>query len=289
MSQTPSSLKTPHSPNMPLRLLILGAHPDDAEYHAGGLACIYRGLGHDVKMISVTDGGAGHHELTREQLAPLRREEARRSGEVIGAEYVTWNHPDGRLEATLDVRSQIIREIRTYRPDVVLTHRPCDYHPDHRAVGQAVQDASYMVTVPLVCPDAPVLRADPLVMYMPDRFTRPNPLRGDVAIDVGEHIETIVRMMACHQSQFFQWLAWNHQYEDRLPPDEEGRFQFLLAWYKDHLRPMADLYRDRLVEIYGEARGKSVEFAEVYEVSEYAAPLDEAARARLFPFLVDLQ
>ena len=269
----------------PLKLLILGAHPDDAEYHSGGLAAIYRSLGHTVKMVSVTDGGAGHHELKPEQLIPLRREEARHSGEVIGAQYVTWDYPDGSLQATLEVREQIIREIRTFSPDLVLTHRPCDYHPDHRAVGQAVQDASYMVTVPLVCPDVPALRSDPLVMYMPDRFTRPNRLRGDVVVDVGDQVETIVRMMCCHRSQFFEWLAYNHAYEDELPRSDAGKFSFLLNWYRNHLRPMADLYRDEILACYGEQSGREIEFVEVYEASEYAASLDEAARKRLFPFV----
>ncbi len=265
------------------RLLILGAHPDDGEYHSGGLASIYRSLGHTVKIVSVTDGGAGHHELSPEQLVPLRRDEARRAGEIIGAEYVTWDNPDGRLQPTLDVRDQIIREIRSFQPDVVLTHRPCDYHPDHRAVGQAVQDASYMVTVPLICPEVPALRTDPLVMYMPDRFTRPNPMRGDLVVDVGQHVETIVRMMACHQSQFFGWLAYNHAYEDEMPADEEARFDFLLRWYRDHLRPMADRYRDCLIETYGEVCGREVEFTEVYEVSEYAGAWNDEVKRRLFP------
>ena len=272
-------------PAADLRLLILGAHPDDAEYHAGGLACIYRDLGHTVKMVSVTDGGAGHHELSADELIPVRCEEARNSGALIGAEYVTWDNPDGRLQPTLELREQIIREIRSFRPNVVLTHRPCDYHPDHRAVGQAVQDASYMVTVPLVCPDVPALRSDPLVMYMPDRFTRPNPLRGDVVIDVGDHIETIVRMLACHHSQFFQWLAYNHGYEEELPQDAAEQFTFLLNWYQDHLRPMADVYRDRLIEVYGQERGRQIDFAEVYEVSEYAAaPDSEEAMYRYYSF-----
>jgi len=266
-------------PAASLRLLILGAHPDDAEFHAGGLAAIYRDLGHVVKMISLTDGGAGHHRRSREELVPLRRQEAQRSGDVIGAEYVTWDNPDGRLQPTLEVREQVIREIRTFGPDIVLTHRPCDYHPDHRAVGQAVQDASYMVTVPLVCPDVPALRSDPLVMYMPDRFTRPNPLRGDVVI-----VETIVRMMACHRSQFFEWLAYNHGYEEELPHGDDERFGFLLNWYQRHLRPMADVYRDRLVETYGQQRGAAIEYAEVYEVSEYAAALTVDLRRRYFSF-----
>ena len=121
-------------------------------------------------------------------------------------------------------------------------------------------------------------------MYMPDRFTRPNRLRGDVVVDVGPQLETIVRMLVCHQTQFFEWLAYNHQYEADVPQSDEERFKFLLAWYQDHLRPMADLYRERLLECYGAQRGAAIEFAEVYEVSEYAAPMDAAARRRLFPF-----
>ena len=66
-----------------LRLLILGAHPDDAEYHAGGLASIYRQLGHDVKMVSLTDGSAGHHKKPRAELAAVRREEAAAAGREI--------------------------------------------------------------------------------------------------------------------------------------------------------------------------------------------------------------
>jgi LmbE family N-acetylglucosaminyl deacetylase len=266
----------------PLRLLILGAHPDDADFHAGGLATIYRARGHVVKMVSVTDGGAGHHRLQPGELVALRRQEAAAAGAVIGAEYVTWDFPDGRLEPTLAVREAIIREIRRFRPDLVLTHRTCDYHPDHRAVGQAVQDASYMVTVPLVCPDVPALRKDPVVMYMPDRFTRPAPLRADVIIDVSQHVETIVRMLACHRSQFFDWLAYNHGYEDVLPADEAGRFAFLLDWYRQHLLPMAERHRSAIVRQFGDDRGGKMESVEVYEVSEYAAPLDAATRTRLF-------
>src|SRR5436190_6617183 len=180
---------------MPLRLLILGAHPDDAEYHAGGLASIYREAGHVVKMVSVTNGESGHFRISGTELADIRRLEARAAGDVIGATYETWDNPDGRLQPTIDVREQIIRELRTFAPDLVLTHRLNDYHPDHRAVGQAVQDASYLVTVPPICPDVPALRRDPVVGYLPDLFTRPAPLRGDVVIDVGDRMETIARMM----------------------------------------------------------------------------------------------
>jgi LmbE family N-acetylglucosaminyl deacetylase len=272
-------------PDQPLRLLILGAHPDDAEYHAGGLATLYRQLGHDVRMVSITDGRAGHHEIGGAELAAIRRKEAAAAGAVIGASYITWDFPDGELVPSLDVRRRIIAEIRTVKPDVVLTHRTCDYHPDHRAVGQSVQDALYMVTVPNVVPHVPALAKDPVVLYMPDRFTRPAPLRGDVVIDVGDCVETIVRMMACHKSQFFEWLPYNTGVLDQVPADEAGRLAWLSAWYRNHLRPMSDRYRSELIATYGVRRGSAVEFAEVYETSEYAAPLDAEARRRLLPFL----
>lgn len=269
----------------PLRLLILGAHPDDAEFAAGGLAAIYAAAGHRVKMVSVTDGGAGHHVRSGRELVELRREEAAAAGNVIGAEYVTWDNPDGGLEATLAVREQVIREIRTFGPDLVLTHRVNDYHPDHRAVGQLVQDASYMVTVPLVVPDVPIVRCEPVVAFLPDLFTRPQPLRADVVIDVEPHLDKVVAMLACHRSQVFEWLPYNRGMLDEMPQDEERRLAWLREWYTGRLELRADRFRDALVETYGAERGRQVRYAEALEISEYASPLDDELRRRLFWFL----
>jgi LmbE family N-acetylglucosaminyl deacetylase len=269
--------------DQPLRLLILGAHPDDAEYHAGGLATIYRRLGHVVKMVSVTDGAAGHHQTFGSPLAARRREEAAAAGRIIGAEYVTWDFPDGSLTPSLDVRRRIIGEIRGFRPDLVLTHRPNDYHPDHRAVGVAVQDASYLVTVPAVAPEAPALRRDPVVAYLPDEFTRPNRLRPDVVIDISEHVETVVAMLACHRSQFFEWLPYNKGFEGQMPAAEEERLAALRGWILAMLERRAEHFREALLATFGE-RGRTLSCVEVFEISEYATPLDELARRRLFGF-----
>src|SRR5947209_8395219 len=107
-----------------LRLLIIGAHPDDADYAAGGTAALYRAAGHVVKMVSLTDGSAGHHLRPGPDLARRRRAEARAAGAVIGATYDVLDTPDGRLLPTLENRAEVIRLIRTFRPDLVLTHRP---------------------------------------------------------------------------------------------------------------------------------------------------------------------
>ena len=230
-------------PDTPLRLLILGAHPDDAEYHAGGLATIYREHGHTVKMISVTDGRSGHHQYQPAELACVRRRESLAAAAVIGATYDVWEYPDGMLQPALEVRERIIREIRSFNPDLVLTHRPNDYHPDHRAVGQVVQDASYMVTVPLVAPDVPALSRDPVVAYMPDLFTRPYPFVPDVAIDIAEQMDTVVAMLACHQSQVFEFLPFNQRIADQVPQDETDRRRWLRHWYGNIIRPRADRFR----------------------------------------------
>ena len=185
----------------PIRLLILGAHPDDAEYHAAGLASVYREGGHSVRMISMTDGSAGHHRLLRDEVAAMRRKEAAASAAVIGATCQVWDFSDGELEPTLELRRRVIAEIRNYRPDLVLTHRTNDYHPDHRAAGQVVQDAAFLVRVPHVVPEVPALPSDPIIGCMADLFTRPCPMSTDIVLDITPRIDTIVEMLRCRQTR----------------------------------------------------------------------------------------
>lgn len=264
-------------------MLVLGAHPDDAEFHAGGLISIYRERGYAVKIVSVTNGGAGHHLRTTDELIAIRQQEASAVGRLIGADYEVWEYPDGGLQPTLEVRLRIIREIRDYAPDLVLTHRLNDYHPDHRAVGQLVQDASYLVTVPLVASDTTSLRKDPVVAYMPDLFTKPNPLTPDIVLDATPYMEQIVAMLDCHRSQVYEWLPYNAGVADQVPAEDDAKKQWLGEWFAQRARTVADRFRSRLVEVFGDQNGNAIEFAEAYEISEYASDLDDAARERLFP------
>ena len=264
------------------RLLILGAHPDDAEFHAGGIAAVYREMGREVKMVSVTDGGAGHHVRGSTELVRLRRDEAAAAGRVIGAEYETWDYPDGALQPSLEVRHQIIREIRQFKPDLVLTHRPNDYHPDHRAVGQCVQDASYLVKVPLIVSDVPALRKDPVVAYMPDLFTKPQRMQPEMILNIADQIDTIVAMLACHASQVFEWLAYEQGILETLPTDDAGRMMWLRTWYTNYIKPRVTHFRDEISRAFGDT-GPSLEFVEAFEISEYALKPDSALLERLFP------
>jgi len=264
------------------RLLILGAHPDDAEFHAGGLAARYAESGNTVKMVSVTNGGAGHHRLASAELAALRRREAAASGAVIGAEYITWDFPDAHLEATLEVREAIIREIRTFQPDLVLTHRPCDYHPDHRAVGQAVQDASYLVTVPLVLTDVPFMRRDPVVAYMVDHFTKPYAFQADVVINIESQLDTVMQMLSCHDSQVFDFLPYNRELPGDVPEGTDERLEWLKSWYCDIVSWRCDRFAKEIEAQLGAVPGQDVRYIEAYEISEYASQLAPEERARLF-------
>jgi LmbE family N-acetylglucosaminyl deacetylase len=268
-----------------LRILVLGAHPDDADYKAGGTSALWRRLGHEVKLVSVTNGGAGHQTLRGAELVARRRAEARASGAVIGATYDVLDHPDGGLMPTLEARHELIRLIRNFKPDLILTHRPNDYHPDHRYTSVLVQDAAYMVTVPAVCPDTPHLSRDPVILYLSDDFKRPVPFSADVVVDIGAEMDTLVDMLRCHVSQFYEWLPYNGGYADQVPADDAGRRKWFKEAMQRRIRPLADRHRDRVVQTYGVERGHKIEYIEAFEVSEYGSPLDAAARARLFPFL----
>ncbi len=269
----------------PIRLLIFGAHPDDAEYHAAGLASVYREGGHSVRMISMTDGSAGHHRLLRDEVAAMRRKEAAASAAVIGATCQVWDFSDGELEPTLELRRRVIAEIRNYRPDLVLTHRTNDYHPDHRAAGQVVQDAAFLVRVPHVVPEVPALPSDPIIGCMADLFTRPCPMSADIVLDITPRIDTIVEMLAKHRSQVFEWLPYLEGTEAQVPADEAGRIGWLRDWYVAAIRRRAEHCRARLVEAYGADRGGNIELAEMFEISEYGGALTEPARKRLFPWM----
>ena len=268
-----------------LRLLIVGAHPDDADYAAGGTAALYRSAGHTVHMVSLTNGDAGHHLKAGPELARRRKAEAAASGNVIGAVYEVLDNHDGELLPTLENRRNVIRLIRSFRPDLVLTHRPNDYHPDHRYTSQLVQDAAYMVTVPPVVPDVPHLKKNPVIAYLPDEFAKPYPFEPAITVGVDDVIDKIIGMLHCHTSQFYEWLPYNMGVAHEVPRTESERKEWLGRLVKLRLRKQAERFRHGLIRNYGAEQGRRIQYAEAFEGCEYGAPFDEAARRRLFPFV----
>lgn len=272
-------------PDTALRILVIGAHPDDADIKAGGTAAKWCALGHTVKLVSLCDGSAGHQTLWGAPLAERRRAEARASGAVIGASYDVLDQPDGELQPTLEVRHKIIRMIRSFRPDLVITHRTTDYHPDHCYTGLLVQEAAYMVTVPAICRDTPHLAKSPVIMYFSDAFKHPCRFEPHVIVDIEPSMDKLVAMLHCHQSQFYEWLPYNAGYLDRVPQDEESRLGWLAERIHRRIRPLADRFRDVVLKTYGPELGNKIQYIEAFQVSEFGAPLDAETRARLFPFL----
>ena len=266
------------------RLLCIGAHPDDCEIQAAGLAALWTGRGGSARFISMTDGSAGHQELGGAQLANIRRGEARAGAAAVGADSVVFDNLDSSLLPTLENRHRVIQAVREYQPDVIATHRTNDYHPDHRYTGVTVQDACYMVMVPNALPRCPVPDREPVVIFMSDKFTKPRPIEPDLVFDIGSVIEKKLDSITSHVSQVTEWLPWIERYADEVPEDESERRTYFRDRAAQKPAAQADRFRDALVAKYGQPRGGEVRYAEAYEVSEYGAPLTEELSRSLFPF-----
>lgn len=264
----------------PLHVIAFGAHPDDCDIKAGGLAALYAEAGHKVKFVSITNGNAGHHEIGGGMLAIRRRAEAQESGRRLGIEYEVMEFDDGKLRPTLEVREEVIRRIRQWNADLVLSPRPNDYHPDHRYTGVLVQDASYMVTVPNLVTDAPALRKNPVFLYYSDRFQRPQPFRADIVVDIGAVYDKKMSALDAHVSQFYEWLAWHAGQLDEVPKDPAAR----LAWLKSkRVSGVQADWMPALEKRYG-SDAKDVEHAEAFEVTEYGLQPTEEQIRKLMPF-----
>ena len=266
-----------------LRILVFGAHPDDPEKVGGTMAKLVT-LGHKVRLVSLTNGNAGHFSMGGGPLAQRRYQETQCAGGVIGAEYVVLENDDGKLVPTLENREQVIRQIREFQADVVISPRPNDYHPDHRNTAQLVMDAAYMVTVPNIVPLTPHLRKNPVFLYMQDRFTEPAPFAPDIAVAIDDVIEKKIDMYHCHESQMYEWLPYNQGVLDSVPKDPAKRREWLAqAWGFRSSEP-GETYRALLIQLYGQQQGSQVRQAEAFQVSEYGSQPSLAELKKLFPF-----
>ena len=264
-----------------INVIAFGAHPDDCDGRAGGTAAKWAAIGNQVRFVSVTSGDAGHQGQGGGALAARRRSEAREAGKRVGVDYITLDNHDGELLPTLEVRQQIIRLIRQWNADLVLSPRPVDYHPDHRYTGILVQDAAFMVTVPNICPDTPALRKNPVFMYFQDGFQKPNPFNPDVAVAIDDVIDKKISMMDAHVSQMYEWLPWHAGKLDQVPTDSAARKEWLSK--QRSMAPNAAV-REALVKWYGADTAKQIKYAEAFEVCEYGARPGADDIRRLFPF-----
>lgn len=254
------------------RVLVIGAHPDDADTGCAGILGKLLDAGWEARLVSVTDGGAGTYrtDLPREELAAIRRKEAAASGALLGVEYDVWDYPDARLEVTLEARERMIRYIRAYAPEVVITNRPNDYHADHRNTSLLVQDASYLLTVPSLCPDVSAMEDAPAILFWGDGFRKPYPHQPDILVPLAASREELrVQMASCHACQYFDWMYWPHSMHKREWSREEQIADLKERFFRGARRDREALDA-RIRERYGDDAEK-VAFVEAYEISEYGS------------------
>ncbi|MFT5384713.1 MAG: LmbE family N-acetylglucosaminyl deacetylase [Saprospiraceae bacterium] len=272
-----------------LRIIAIGAHPDDCDSKFGGTAALFAEMGHEVKFLSLTSGDAGHQSQGGGALGNRRRAEAAEAGKKFGImEYETLDNHDAELLPTLEVRHQVIRKIREWNADIVLGLRSNDYHPDHRNAGKLVQDAAYMVIVPNVCPDTPPLEKNPLFLYMQDRFQKPYPFSPDIVIAIDSTIEKKIDGLDAHESQMYEWGPWTNGREksvNQVPKGKAERRAWLSKRIKSRSGKMSAARKKSLVKWYGEEMTKTVQYTEAFEIAEYGfQPTDEEIR-EFFPML----
>lgn len=196
--------------SIPESAMLIVAHPDDAEFTVAGTIAVWVNAGCRVAYVVCTDGNAGSHEpgMTRSKLAKIRRAEQRAACETVGVtEVVFLGYDDGQLLPSLELRRDLVREIRRYKPEVVISWDPSmifvgdDYinHPDHRAAAQAALDAAVPASaMPLLWPEAGAShRVHQVYVYGNDK---PN-----LWVDVTETIDQKIAALKKHASQMGDW------------------------------------------------------------------------------------
>ena len=265
-----------------IRIIMLGAHPDDCDQDGGGTAILFAKMGYAVKFVSVTNGDAGHQTMKGTELAKRRYAEAQEAGKRFGVTYDVLDNHDGQLTPSLEVRLQVIKAIREWNADIVIAPRPNDYHPDHRYTGVLVQDAAYMVAVPNILPETPALKKNPVFLYFQDGFQRPNPFKPDIAIDISGVFAQKIHALDAHESQVYEWLPWIGHYLDQVPQNKNDHEKWLAQTRAVKITPEV---RTALEKWYGKDKAAQVQHAEAFEICEYGAQPGDEELKRLFPML----
>lgn len=272
-----------------LRIMVIGAHPDDAELDAGGTAAMWAAQGHHVKFVSTTNGDIGHAREAGAQLAVRRMKEVEEADKVLGVEATEiYDIHDGELMPTLENRRMVTKSIREWKADVVIAHRPNDYHPDHRYTGILVQDAAFMVIVKSFLPSVPNLTKNPVFLYTEDGFQKPNPMDPDVVVSIDQVIDQKIEALWKLESQIESYWA-TRDFESVIPvpskgPERAKRKAQLAESMKRRYANVANRFRSQLIKLYGVDKGTAVKYAEAFELCEYGTRPSEERLMELFPF-----
>ena len=267
----------------PLNVIVFGAHPDDCDISAGGTAALFVQMGHKVKFVSVTTGNKGHHYMKPDELAARRKREMQAAARALGIVYENLENNDGELMPTIENRKAVIKLICDWEADIVISCRPYDYHPDHRNTAILVQDAAYMVSVPMMVPEGKPLLNAPLFLYVSDRFQKPAPFSPDIAVDITSVAQKKADAICAHESQVFEWLPWNGGWLNELPTDAAERRKFVGERYL--ARNRIDRLTDAAMKWYTLEQLKNVRYVEAFEICEYGSMPNKEKIKQLFPML----
>lgn len=210
------------SAHPPPRVLAIHAHPDDLEFQCAGTLLRLKLLGCTLTMATMTAGDLGSAELLPDEIARVRRQEAQRSANLLGADYVCLEFQDLSIEVNNDCRRRVTELIRRTRPEVVITAPPVDYMSDHEATSRLVRDACFNASVPHYQthswdPAAPLHQIPALYYVDPiegvDWFG--NPVIPEFIVDISTTFERKLEMLACHASQR-EWLRRQHGLDEYL-------------------------------------------------------------------------
>ncbi len=269
-----------------LRIICFGAHPDDNEFRAGGVAAMWAAQGHHVKFVSTTNGDIGHWGMAGGPLAQRRTAEVERCAEIFGIETEVLDIHDGEIMPTLENRRTFVRLIREWRADIVMCNRPNDYHPDHRYSAILVQDAGYMVTVPFFCPDVPYLRRNPVFLFYQDRFQKPNPFTADIIVGIDSVIDKKMDAVVALASQTLEGGCNGNErlYPENDPDKRKAREQEVRRRFDGRFASTAGQFRKELADWYGQEQARKIKYAEAFEICEYGRRPSKKEIRKLFPF-----
>ena len=266
-----------------LRIIAFGAHPDDAELDAGGVAALWAAQGHAVKFVAMTNGDVGHFQMAGGPLAQRRMAEVQECARLLGIETEVLDIHDGELMPTLENRKIVARLIREWQADIVLCHRPYDYHPDHRYTGELVQDAAIVVVAPFFVPDTPPTKKNPVFLFTHDGFNKPYPFEPTIVVGIDQAADQKWDCVSAMPSQFGDEHSWQASTNSEVPSGEAERKAYLLDLVKQRNEALADQYRDQLIALYGQEKGSQIQYAEAFELCQYGSQPDLETLKKMFP------
>jgi N-acetylglucosamine malate deacetylase 1 len=267
----------------PLRVIAFGAHPDDAELKASGVAALWAAQGAKVKFVAMTNGDVGHFSQAGGPLATRRKAEVTECARILGITTDVLDIHDGELMPSLENRKTVARLIRDWQADIVMGHRPYDYHADHRYTGVLMEDAAVIVAAPFFTPDTKPTPRNPVFMYYSDNFKQPYPFDPTIVVSIDAVAEKKWACIAAMPSQFGDKDSWQGRTLPNVPQDDAGRQAYLVDQIKQRAANVANQYRERLIALYGEAKGKQVKYAEAFQLCQYGRQLTVDQLKELFP------